>query len=304
MRPWASVPLSLAATTFAVATSLHAVSSPRTTFVELDVVALDSEDHPVSGLRPQDIIIKEDGGPVAVTSFTEVAATGNGRGEDGRSLVLLLDDTAPLVATRVVQNISTLFLSRAGLQDRVDIVRITHRADELTGNASMAADKLQEFRGGAASYFGRTPFDTMLQTLTRISRSLASIPHRRKAIVCIGHLTICDPYVRVPEDSMVWHSWRNAISAAAQANASLYMVDAGGVTGGVDLGSGVVEATGGVAFVRSNNFERAANLIWEQLGHYYLLGYTPIATPHELHEINVSIPQSGVHALARNSRGD
>jgi VWFA-related protein len=303
MRRWGWVSFSLAALVLALVTSLHAISIPRTTFVELDVVALDSEDSPVGGLHPQDFIVKEDGHRVSITSFTEVTATGIGR-DDGRSLVLLLDDTAPSVATRVVQGISALFLNRARSQDRVDAVRITRRDDELTGNALVAADKLEQFRGGAASYFGRTPFDTMLQTLTRISRSLASISHRRKAIVCIGHLTICDPYVRVPEDSMVWHSWRDAISAAAEANASLYMVDAAGAYGGPNLGAGVVEATGGAAFAQSNNFDRAADLIWEQLGHYYLLGYTPTAKPHDIHTISVSIPQSGVRALARTSRGD
>jgi len=304
MRRGVWVPLSLAALVLALVTSLHAASSSRTTFVELDVVALDSEDRPVRGLHPQDFIVKEDGHPVAVTSFTEVTTIDNGRREDGRSLVLLLDDAAPPIVPRIVQEIAAEFLSRARPNDIVDVVRLYHRDDNLSGNLSTAANRVATFVGGSGSYDGQSPADHILRTLTRLSRSLQSIPYRRKAIVCIGHRFICDPYFRFPEDSIVWPSWRDAISAAADAHASLYFVDAAGNLGGIGLGSTVVDETGGAAFGRSSNFDRAAELIWEQIGHYYLLGYTPTAKPRDLHTISVSIPQSGVRALARDSRGD
>jgi VWFA-related protein len=299
-----SVPFTSVALILAFVSSLHAISVSRTTFVELDVVALDGNDQPVGGLHAQDFTIKEDGHLVSITSCTEVTATGIGGREDGRSLVLLLDDMVPPLATNVIQNISARFLNRARPYDIVNVVRLTHRDDELSGNTSTALDRLAEFKGGSLSYFGRSPVDDMLQTLTRISRSLESVPHRRTAVVCIGSRGVCDPFIRVPEESLVWHSWREAISAAAEAHASVYIVDAAGVESGIDLGAGLVDATGGEDFVRSNNYDRAADLIWRQTGHYYLLGYTPTAKPRDLHTINVSIARSGVHPLARNSRGD
>jgi VWFA-related protein len=304
LRQWVWVPFSLAVLALALVTALHAASSSRTTFVELDVVALDSEDRPVEGLHPQDFIVKEDGHPVAITSFTEVTTADNGRREDGRSLVLLLDDAAPPIVPRIVQGIAAEFLSRARPNDIVDVVRLYRRDDNLSGNLSTAANRVATFVGGSGSYDGQSPADHVLRALTRISRSLQSIPHRRKAIVCIGHLFICAPYFRSPENSIVWHSWRDAISAAADAHVSLYSIDTAGNVGGIDLGSAVVDETGGVAFGRSGNFDRVADLVWEQIGHYYLLGYTPAAKPRDLHTISVSIPQSGVRALARNSRGD
>src|SRR5579862_907419 len=45
--------------------------APRTTFVELDAVVFDKSDRLVSGLQQGDFQVKEDGRPVAVTSFRE-----------------------------------------------------------------------------------------------------------------------------------------------------------------------------------------------------------------------------------------
>ena len=299
-----SVLLTRASLVIAFVAALHAVGVSRTSFVELDVVALDSEDRPVEGLHPQDFIVKEDGRPVAITSFTEVTTADNGRRDDGRSLVLLLDDSAPPIVPRIVQQIAAEFLSRARPNDIVDVVRLYRRDDNLSGNLSTAANRVATFVGGSGSFDGQSPADHMLRTLTRISRSLQSIPHRRKAIVCIGHRFICASYFHSPEDSIVWHSWRDAISAAADAHASLYSIDIAGNVGGIDVGSAVVDETGGVAFGRSSNFDRVADLVWEQVGHYYLLGYTPTAKPNDLHAIDVSTARPGVRPLARNSRGD
>jgi hypothetical protein len=204
----------------------------------------------------------------------------------------------------VVQNIAARFLNRAHPFDLINVVRLTHRDDELSGNTSVALERIEEFRGGALGYFGRSPVDDMLQTLTRVSRSLESTPHRRTAVACLGSRAVCDPYIQIPQESLIWRSWRDAISTAAEAHASVYIVDVAGVESGVDLGSGLVDATGGEEFVRTNDFSRAADLIWEQIGHYYLLGYTPPGKPSDLHAIKVSIARPGVRALARNTRGN
>lgn len=299
-----AIPPILMAMALAATAHPHAVPTTRTEFVELDVVALNHDDHPVQGLQARDFTVKEDGHPVAITSFTEVSAAGITGRDDGRSLVLLLDDMLIPTATTVVQHIATRFFDRMRPYDQIDVVRLTHRDDELSGQAVTAIDRLEAFRGGSLSYFGRSPVDDMLQTLARVSRSLESVPHRRKAIACIGSRQVCDPFLPRPEDTLIWGSWRNAISAAALANASLYIVDVAGVRSAIDLGSGMVDATGGDDFVRTNNFDRAAERIVEDASHYYLLGYTPTSKPRELHEINVSIARSGVRALARNYRGD
>jgi len=44
--------------------------------VELDIVVLDREEHPVAGLRQEDFQIKEDGHLVDVKTFSHVTALG------------------------------------------------------------------------------------------------------------------------------------------------------------------------------------------------------------------------------------
>ena len=279
---------------------------PRLAFVELDAVVVDDNDRPVRGLRQGDFQIKEDGRAVAVTTFTEVSAAGIAGRADGRSVVLLLDDTGVgPTATTIVQNIARRFLSVVRPADSVAVVRLTHHDDEATGPLQIALALVDEYRAKSVPYFGRETIEESLQALARISKQLESIEHRRKAVICIGRRSLCDPYLGgVPENSLVWPAWKNAMSATARANVSVYVVDPAGLSGQVDLGDGLVEKTGGADFVRSNNFERAVERIWDEAGHYYLLGYTPTARARDLHTIDVKVKGRGLHVRARKQRGD
>jgi VWFA-related protein len=278
---------------------------PRTTSVELDAVVLDRNDRPVKGLQQGDFQVKEDGRPVTITSFNEVSAAGIAGPADGRSVVLLLDDNAvPLSATLIVQNIAKLFMSAARPADMVAVIRLTHREDEAAGGLQAALDRIDEYHAGSLSFFGREMRDDSLQTVARVARQLLPVEHRRKVLLCIGNRDVCDPYFLMPENSLLWSSWRDALSAAARANASVYALSPAGVKSRIDLGDGLVENSGGGDFARSNDFGRAAGMIWDEAGHYYLLGYTPTARPRELHTIDVSVRRSGLRVRARRRRGD
>jgi VWFA-related protein len=278
---------------------------PRTTFVELDAVVLDKNDRPVRGLQQGDFQVKEDGRSVTVTSFNEVSAAGIAGQADGRSVVLLLDDNAvSLSATSIMQSIARLFMSYARPADTIAVVRLTHRDDEVAGDLQGALDRIAEYRPGSLSFFGRDMRDDALQTVARVSRQLLPVVHRRKVLVCIGNRDVCDPYFLMPENSLLWNSWRDALGAAARANASVYALSPAGVESRIDLGDGLVENSGGGDFARSNDFRRAAGMIWDEAGHYYLLGYTPTSRPRELHSIDVSIRRSGLRVRARRRRGD
>jgi VWFA-related protein len=297
------------AASFPLAARQKASPSPRTEFVELDAVVLDNNDAPVRGLHREDFEVKEDGKPVGVTSFSEVSAAGISGRDDSRSVVLLLDDTGVGASgTLIVQNIARGFLTRARPADAVSVVRLTHHDDEAVdspiGSLQIALDRIDEYRAKTVPYFGRESIEESLQALARISKQLEPIEHRRKAVVCIGRRSLCDLYLEMPENSLVWPYWRDALSASARANVSLYVVDPAGVTGSVDLGDGIVERTGGTDFVRSNNFGRAVDQVWAEAGHYYLLGYTPTARPRPLHSIQVKVKGKGLHARARLNRGD
>ena len=164
----------------------------------------------------------------------------------------MLDDTGiGPTGTIIVQNIARLFLSRVRPADAVAVVRLTHRDDEAITPLLIARERIDEYRARSVPYFGRETIEESLQALTRMSRELEPIEHRRKAVVCIGRRSLCDLYLEAPENSLVWRDWRDALSATARANVSLYVVDPAGVTGRVDLGDGLVEHTGGEDFVRA-----------------------------------------------------
>ncbi len=289
--------------------AMHAASddapAERTSFVELDVVALDKRDRPVSGLQQADFTITEDGRRVDITSFKAVDAAGISGNDDRRVVSLLLDDNSvALNATTLMRNIAELYLSLSRPMDSVSVVRLTHAEDEAAGSLPDALDRIDAYHTGSLGFFGRTMFDDTLITVGRVARQLASIEHRRKVLVCVGSRDVCDPYFEAPETTLFWKSWQGAIAAAARANASVYNVSPAGVIGRLDLGGGLADTTGGAPFVRSNDFARAAKMIWDEASHYYLLGYVPVSRPRPLHEIKVSLHRSDLHVRARRERGD
>ena len=62
--------------------------------VELDVVVLDRNEEPVTDLRREDFMVKEEGRAVEVKTFSSVTALGSLEPDDGRVVVLLMDDIA------------------------------------------------------------------------------------------------------------------------------------------------------------------------------------------------------------------
>jgi VWFA-related protein len=280
-------------------------SHSRTEFVELDAVVTGDGNRLVQGLHQADFEIQEDGRPVTVTSFAEVSAAGISGRDDRRSVVLLLDDivVSPSL-TQAVRGIARLFMGRARPLDDVAVVRLSHHDDEAVGDLQEALTRIDGYRGGAFPYFWRETVENSLKTVASVAEQLESLEHRRKNVVCIGARNVCDLYLQTPENAMVWSSWLDAISATARSNVAVYVVDPSGLRGQLDLGGGLVDQTGGDDFVASNNFQRAVDRIWDEAGHYYLLGYTPTARPRKLHSIEIKVKRAGLHVRGRRSRGD
>ena len=97
----------------------------RRDLVELDVVVVDDDNHPVRGLAQADFEIKEDGSRVDIKTFAAVSALGTMDPDDARSVVLLLDDSSvPMSGTAAMQTIATRMLSPVGRGDDVAVVRL------------------------------------------------------------------------------------------------------------------------------------------------------------------------------------
>lgn len=300
----------LVAAAFAVAALVASAQRPQPApsaadLIELDVVALDRHDQPVTDLRLEDFTIKEDGRVVDVKTFSQVTALGSTQPDDGRVVTLLMDDIGvPITGTSPMQAIAPVVLSPIGQGDEVSVVRLSSRSDEAFGDVSTARERIGGYRGGAVPFSTRDTPETVLKAVARISQQLEPLDHRRKVILCLGLPSVCD--VGEPSlggTSVLWPSWVAAIRAAARANVSVYCVDPTGVSGGSRVfGNGLVRLTGGEIFAHANNFAPAAEAIWREAGHYYLLGYWPAVSTRDLHSIDVNVTRKGVHVHARQRR--
>jgi hypothetical protein len=184
-------------------------------------------------------------------------------------------------------------------------MRLRHREDEPIDGREEALSRISGYRSGSYPLLDDTT-ETWLKRLTTLARGQRKLNVRRTILVCIGTPALFDVYLRIPGESELWpySYWVDAVSAAADANLSVYVVDPRGVTGRFDLGDGLVSQTGGDVFTTSNDFSRAVDLVWRYAGHYYQLGYAPSGRARDLHSIDVSVTRSGVRVRAPRSRGD
>ncbi|HEY1910136.1 MAG TPA: VWA domain-containing protein [Vicinamibacterales bacterium] len=120
-----------------------------------------------------------------------------------------------------------------------------------------------------------------------------------------------------------WSLVKDAVSLAARVNARIYTLDARGATRGLvsvdqkmasdnmmrvleqmDMGADSVNSlavdTGGFVVRNTNMFDRAIAKIMDDATNYYVLGYTPTATPDgKFHKISVTVKRPGVTVRAR-----
>ncbi len=279
---------------------------PGDNVVEVDAVAVDDNGRAVDDLRQEDFQVREDGHPVALTSFFSSAARGEDAKAGGRSVVLFLDDSgvSPRLTSRV-QDIARQFVSRTGAADELSVVRLSNRHGEPVGDRKDALAQIDEYRGGAVPFFGRETVEVALTRIATVSRGFDSLQHKRRAIVVIGAPNVFDidePIER--QSSLIWPYWVRALTAAAPAHASVYGIDPTGLGGRLRIQrNGIVARTGGESFYNSNDFTAAVQHVWQDNGHYYLLGYTPPASSNrELHDIDVKATRPGVHVRARRTR--
>jgi VWFA-related protein len=283
------------------------VAQAATDSVTLDVVVTDDDGRPVEGLDQAQFRITENRRAVAVTSFGENALAGTTGPHGGRSVTLILDDTGiPPQLTSTVQKIARRFLEKSTQSDRVSVLRLTHRADELVWENSISLSRIANYRGGMVPLFGRETFENVLTRVKVISQQLDTADPLRHVIVCIGSPEVFD--INEPfsgKQSLIWSYWTDAIRAASRANAAVYVIDPAGASRNFKIrGSASLTAqTGGVSYVNSNAFESAVDRIWSEASHYYVLGYDAPRAATDLREIDVRVTAPGVHTRARKNRG-
>jgi VWFA-related protein len=306
-----SILAAIAGIAFVAGASASAQRKPQTPpsgdLVELDLVASDKQGRPVTDLRKEEFQIKEDGHVMDVKTFAQVTARGSTDHDDGRSLVLLLDDIGiPMGGTSGMKQIAMMMLSHLGGGDDVSVIRLSSRTDEPFGDFETARERIEGYHAGAVPFARRDTFETALKTIAKTARHLEAVEHRRKVILCLGLRLVCN----IEEPSMgtasiFWEPWVAAIAATARANVGLYAVDPTGMNAlsGPRYG-GISDFTGGQMFANTNDFARIADTIWNEASHYYLLGYWPSTDRREVHSIDVKVTRKDVRVRARKRRAD
>jgi VWFA-related protein len=296
----------------------------------------------------------------------EVDVRSNERPFEGRVYVLVLDDLhiAPARSGRVKQ------AARKFLEENVaegDMAAVVHtgggsgKGQELTGSRrlllaavdrligrklpSVTLSRIEEYRRQQGfrrqDEAIRDPETrervhnarAALETLESVSRALAGIRGRRKAVLFFSEgidLDIHDTFTN-PDASDVLDQMRRATSTAAGANVSFYTVDPRGLGGAGDemmeiqpvfddprLGLDtqglardvrraqdvlrtLADETSGLAAVDTNDFAGAFARVVKDSSAYYVLGYTPAgARPGRFHKLDVRVSRPGARVRARS----
>jgi VWFA-related protein len=312
----------------ASAVTVIAQSQPRFgTRVDLLVVSAvvrNADNSLARGLTRDDFELLEDGKPLPIATFAEVDADGVASLDDGRFIVLLLDDlgTNPAFTPRIKQ-VAHAFVDRVGPKDVMSVTFLDGGSSTTTQNRAelhKAIDRRRDFGRAQLSPAGA---GHTMKTIGSLAAQLARVGHRRKLLVCIGPAAAFSP-------ADVRGDTADAIRDTARAGVTTYVIDplglteratlaprpidAGGIavnwTGTVNKGAGFqlynsggfVYETGGFVFANINTFDAAVDQVWQEGGNYFLLGYEPARRDNKRHTIEVKVKRPGVEVRARRTR--
>ena len=266
--------------------------------VTVDVVVLDGNGKPVSGLAQDRFEVRDDGTRVTIQSFEEVkVAPGK------RTVIFVLDDVGvPASGTVAIQNITRALVSSAQPGDNVSVLHLHGKGQGLENDPPTVLGRIDSYIAGSA----RATRDAAAESTTFIAdlaEKLQPLGPHRKTIVCVGSTGACN--VSAPSqtvDNLRMESWNRAITAAARANAAVYVV-VPSTTVGVTA-EGLSAATGGEVLPVANNIAPLVERVWADGSNHYLLTYQPTTkNARDTYRVQVQVEGRGLRALARGYRG-
>ena len=274
--------------------------------VRIDFVAADRKGTPVLDLKPQEVEVWIGHFRVPIETFSIITPGNDERG--GRFLVLLLDDmTVPLRDMSRAKEIARGFVAKMMPGDRMAIVT-------LEGASMESTDDPVRLRRAIDAYSVRATVpqridvlgEHVIKTVAELSRQLTEAPGRRKTIIAIGSGWLFDRPIPAPTVGRdLLPEWVDAMRAMAFAHANLYVIDPAGLGASrVDNGAtGFAHASGGQAFLNTNDFNRATDRILRDAANYYLVSVSdpPVGRGADLRELEVRVLRRGVTALARQA---
>ena len=299
----------------------------RVDLVVVSAIVRDGQNAMVRGLAKDDFEILEDGKPVTVSTFAEVNAGNAAPQDNGRFVVLLMDNLAtdPLYAVRIKQ-IAHAFADRMGPRDVVSVIFLNKGGSTATRNKAEVHAAIEKFKLSGNPGTPMAAAEHAIDTIGDLSTQLAKLQHPRKVLVCIGPAGYFNAPLKAGE---LEGSVGEAMRATARADVTTYVIDPFGLTtrseagppldagrmgdssssGNVTRGPGIqgsmdgfARETGGEAFANINVFDAAVDQVWQESGTYYLLGYEPGRRDNKRHTIEVRVKKPDMSARARRTR--
>ena len=258
----------------------------------------------------------------------------NDHAEDGRVLLVVLDDyhvSFDAGRMKAARDIARKLVERMGPSDLAAVVSTSGRSSsqaDFTGDKARLVAAIDRFfpqsessatEPGRAAPPGSGGFNFIneikarwaMDTLSNAARTLALIPHRRKAILLVsqGLPVSVDDIINNQNAAGAAQALRDFIVTAQRSNIAIYAMDPCGLD--LDPGCstasrqnlrGLAEATGGFSVTNTNAPERSVERMIAENGTYYLLSYvSPAPNDGRRHRIRVQTRLPAVEVRARES---
>jgi VWFA-related protein len=263
------------------------------------------------------------------------ALAANDQPEDGRVILVVLDDYhVAFDAGRIVtaKSVVRRLIERLGPSDQAAVIATSGQSAmqaEFTGDKARLMQAVDKFfpqsEDGAPGIAGEAGTRSTaprfnfirdikarwaMDTLSNAAKTLALIPHRRKAVLLVsqGLSVSLEEIIADGAASAASQALRDFIVTAQRSNVAIYPVDPCGLT--LDDGCSndsrdnlrsVAEGTGGFAVLNTNAPETGVERMVAENGTYYLLGYYSPAAPNDgkRHRIRVRTSREGAQVRAR-----
>ena len=225
----------------------------------------------------------------------------------GRVIVLLLDNVTMRDADLPrARETARRLVTKLGPGDRMSIVG-------FSGTSMAATDDHARLLQAIDSYMMRTGGvaradilgEDVLKNVAALSQQISEAPGGRKTIVAIGSGSLFDRPLPPPAAGRdLSPEWIEAMRALAVAHANFYVLDPSGLGRGPVTGTedGFARATGGRAFVNTNDLSGAVDKIMRDTSDYYVVRVSDPPNSGgkgSLRPLDIRVHRAGVTVLAR-----
>lgn len=224
----------------------------------------------------------------------------------GRLVILFLDDLGvPASYTPRVKEVARRFVSAMHADDHMSIVSLAGASMRATNDSAALLAAIDGY-GPRANIAARPDVlnEDVLKNIGALAQQSREVPAGRKIVVAIGRGTLFDRPIPPPTVGRDYApEWIDAMRALGLAHVGYYVIDPMGVGASPAYSGedGFARATGGRAFLATNDFAGAVGRIMQDTTDFYVAGVPnpPNGSPKTLRPLEVRVKKPGVTVRAR-----